>query len=148
MAEFSEREKEGEGQHNARCSDCLNLQSDNWCKALKRTVPGTRHIRKCDLFIQGETNPLPVRPGKPQHPNLVQCTSCENFTCWGRCGDHIDLYGEMASRIWRQCSIHIPAEPTGTCSTCRHLVKQVCSRSRFPVTRPDMTTSCQSYTFS
>ena len=145
MAECSEKEREGARQLNARCSECTNLNPDNFCSALKRTVPGSRHLRKCDFFLQGESNPLPVRPGKPQKPNLVQCVSCENFTCWGRCGDHIDLYGEFGSRIWRQCSLHIPAEPTGTCSTCRHLVKQVCTRSGFPVTSPDNPTSCRKY---
>lgn len=141
----SEKEKGGEGQSNARCSECL-LRSGNYCTAKKRTVPGTRHLRKCDLFQQGAPNPLPVRPGNPQYPDLVQCVSCDNFTCWGRCGDHIDLHGEFASRIWRYCSNHDFAEPTGPCSSCLFLVKQVCSRSGFPVTRPDTPTSCQSYT--
>ena len=130
---------------NARCSACLNLEPDNWCKAKKRTVPGTRHLRKCSLFQQGEPNPLPVRPGKPQKPNLVQCVSCENFTCWGRCYDGLDQFGELAPRIWRQCDSYIPAEPTGACSDCRYLVKSVCSLSGFPVTCPDKPASCQKY---
>ena len=131
---------------NARCSDCLNLQPDNWCKALKRTVPGTRHIRKCDLFLQGKLNPLPERPGKPQHSDLVQCVSCEYFAGWGLCEAGVgEISGEIGSRIWRWCSLHIPAEPTGTCSTCRHLVKQVCTRSGFKVTQPNSPTSCQNY---
>jgi hypothetical protein len=143
---ISERERECEGLLNARCSDCQNLQSDNWCKAKKRTVPGTRHLRKCDLFIQGELNPLPVRPGKPQHPDLVQCVSCENFSGWGLCKAGVgELGGELGSRIWRQCDSYINAEPTGTCSTCRHLMKQVCLISCFPVTCPDNPTSCQKY---
>ena len=130
----------------ARCSDCQNLQPDNWCKAKRRTVSGSRHIRRCDLFEQGIPNPLPVRPGKPQHPDLVQCVSCEFFTGWGLCGDGMGVIsGELGSRIWRECSPYIPAEPTGTCSSCRYLVKRVCSQSGFPVTCPDKPTTCQKY---
>jgi hypothetical protein len=145
MAAIPEKERGGERLLNARCSECTNLNTGNFCSALKRTVPGTRHLRKCDLFQQGDPNPLPVRSGKPQKPNLVQCISCENFTCWGRCYDGLDQFGELAPRIWRQCSSYVPAEPTGACSDCRYLVKQVCTRSGFPVTRPDKPTSCRKY---
>lgn len=130
---------------NANCAECLNLRLGNFCVALKRTVSGSRHPRMCDKFQQGTPNPLPVRSGKPQHKGLVQCISCESFTCWGRCYDGLDQFGELAPRIWRQCDSYIPAEPTGTCSTCRHLVKQVCTRSGFPVTSPDNPTSCRKY---
>jgi len=146
MAEFSEREKGGARLLKARCSDCQNLKPDNWCKAKCRTVPGTRHLRKCDLFQQGELNPLPVRPGKPQHPDLVQCVSCGYFAGWGLCAAGMgELGGELAPRIWRWCSLHISAEPTGTCSTCRHLVKQVCMISGFKVTRPKTLICCTKF---
>lgn len=141
-----QREKEGERLLNICCSDCLNLQPDNWCKAKKRTVSGTRHLRKCDLFIQGEPNPLPVRIGKPQHPDLVQCTSCENFTCWGCCGAGVgELGGELGSRIRRYCGSHIPVESTGSCSSCTFLYKQVCMVSGFKVTNPNSPTTCRKY---
>ena len=142
----TEREKEGEGQPSVRCSDCLNLKPDNWCKAKRKTVPGTRHLRKCDLYMQGEPNPLPVRPGKRQHPDLVQCVSCEYFSGWGLCEAGVgELGGELGSRIWRWCSSHIPAEPTGTCSTCRYLVRQVCMISGFKVTRPETPIYCAKF---
>jgi hypothetical protein len=145
MTGKSEREKGGEGQSEARCSDCSHLKPHHWCQAKKRTVPGTRHFRKCDLFQQGIPNPAPKRPGKPQHPDLVQCVTCENFTCWGRCADGLDWSGELAPRIWRYCSSHYPEEPTGSCSDCRYLVKQVCAISGFPVTCPDQPTTCRKY---
>ena len=141
-----EKKKGGKELLNTRCSDCLNLKPDNWCKAKRKTVPGTRHLRKCDLFIQGKPNPLPVRPGKPQHPDLVQCASCENFSGWGLCKAGVgELGGELGSRIWRWCNDYAPAEPTGACSDCRYLVKQVCTRSGFPVTCPNRPTSCRKY---
>ena len=146
VCEILQREKGRERLLNICCSDCQNLKPDNWCIAKKRTVPGTRHLRKCDLFQQGTPNPAPVRPGNPQYPDLVQCVSCEFFGPWGCCGAGMPEYlGEFAPRIWRWCSSHIPAEPTGTCSTCRHLVKQVCTHSGFPVTCPDKPTSCRKY---
>ena len=138
-----EREKEGEEQLTS-CSSCLNLKPDNWCSAKKRTVPGTRHLRKCDLFQQGTPNPAPARPGKPQHPDLVQCVSCVYFAGWGLCeAGYGEISGEIGSRIWRWCSSHYPAEPTGACSECRYLVKQVCAISSFPVTCSDQPTSCR-----
>jgi hypothetical protein len=145
-SEVLEKGREGKELLNARCSDCLNLHSDNWCAAKKRTVPGTRHLRKCDLFQQGEPNPAPIRPGKPQHPNLVQCVTCAYFAGWGLCEAGCgELTGELYPRIWQSCGLHIPAEPTGACVECRYLAKQVCSRSGFPVTQPNCPTSCQSY---
>ncbi len=141
-----EREREGERLLKARCSDCQNLQSGNWCDAKKRTVPGTRHLRKCDLIQQGTSNPSPeLRPGKPQYPDMVQCVTCGYFDGWGRCGVELPDYtkGEYGSRIWRWCSSHIPVEPTGACSDCRHLLKRVCVISGFAVTQPDRPTSCQ-----
>ena len=134
-----EREKEGEEQLTS-CSSCLNLKPDNWCSAKKRTVPGTRHLRKCDLFQQGIPNPVPVRPGKPQHPDLVQCVSCEYFAGWGLCEAGMPSHlGEFAPRIWRWCDSHIPAESTGSCSTYQHLLKQVCTVSGFSLYLPRQT---------
>jgi len=142
----SEREREGERLLNAKCSECTNLQLGNFCSAKKRTVPGTRHLRKCALFQQGIPNPLPVRPGKPQHPGLVQCVSCEYHCGWGVCGAGMPSYlGEFSPRIWRWCDSHSPAEPTGSCSTCRYLVKQVCLVSGFKVTCPNKPISCRKY---
>jgi hypothetical protein len=146
MAAIPEKERGGERLLNARCSECTNLNTGNFCSALKRTVPGTRHLRKCDLFQQGDPNPLPVRSGKPQKPNLVQCVSCEYFSGWGLCDAGVgELGGELGSRIWRWCDDFLAAEPAGSCSDCRYLVKQVCTRSGFPVTRPDKPTSCRKY---
>ena len=129
----------------ARCSDCQNLEPGNWCKAKRCTVPGSRHLRKCDLFQQGTPKPPPVRPGKPQNPDLVQCVSCAHFAGWGRCGVELPDFsrGEYGSRIWRWCSSHCPAEPTGACSDCRRLVGKVCCLTGFVVTTPDRPISCQ-----
>ena len=145
--EVLQRKRGGKRLLKARCSDCSNLKPDNWCQAKKRTVPGTRHLRRCDLFQQGDHNPLPVRPGKPQHPDLVQCVSCEYLSGWGLCEAGAgELGGELGSRIWRWCSSHISAEPTGTCSECRHLQKQVCMISGFKVTRPESPIYCAKFT--
>ena len=141
-----EREREGERLLTAKCSECTNLNPSNFCSALKRTVPGTRHLRKCALFQQGEPNPLPTRPGKPQHPDLVQCVSCTYLAGWGLCKAGVgELGGELAPRIWRWCNDHIPAEPTGTCSECRYLLKQVCMISGFKVTRPETPIYCAKF---
>ena len=146
MAELSERESEGTGQPNARCSECTNLNPGDFCTALKRTVSGSRHLRVCPHFQQGTPNPLPVRPGNPQPPDLVQCSGCEWFAGWGRCAAGVgEISGELGSRIWRWCDEFLAAEPTGSCSTCRYLVKQVCMISGFPVTCPDQPSSCRKY---
>ena len=138
------RGREGKRLLNARCSDCSNLKPDNWCAALKRTVPGTRHLRKCDFYIQGKPNPLPVRPGKPQHKGLVRCVSCEHLSGWGLCHAGVGG-GELAPRIWRWCNDFQATEPTGSCSECRYLLKQVCMVSGFKVTRPKTPIYCTKF---
>ena len=144
--EVTEKEREGKELLNARCSDCLNLKPDNWCKAKRKTVPGTRHIRKCDLFLQGKPNPLPVRPGKPQHPDLVQCVSCAYLSGWGLCKAGVGkLGGELAPRIWRFCGDYASTEPAGKCSTCRYLVRQVCMISGFKVTQQEIPINCTKF---
>ena len=145
-SEVLEKEREGKELLNARCSECTNLNQGNFCSALKRTVPGTRHLRKCDLFQQGETNPLPARPGKPQHPDLVQCVSCESLSGWGLCQAGVgELGGELAPRIWRWCNDFQATEPTGSCSDCRYLLKQVCMISGFKVTQPKIPIYCAKF---
>ena len=141
--QIPEKGREGMRLLNARCSDCQNLEPGNWCKAKRRTVPGSRHLRKCDLFQQGNPNPPPVRRGKPQHPDLVQCVTCGNFAGWGLCAAGVGaLSGELMPRNWRRCADYLPADPTGACSVCRCLVKRVCVISGFAVTQPDSPTSC------
>lgn len=140
------KEKEGEELPLARCSDCLNLEPDNWCAALRRTVPGTRHARRCAQYRPGRPLPLPVRPGRSQHPGLVRCVNCLYFAGWGLCAaGHGDLVGELGSRIWRGCYSYSAADPTGACSTCAHLRGSVCLLSGFHVTQSESPTACRKH---
>jgi hypothetical protein len=139
----SEKEKGCEEQLNARCSDCKNLHPGNWCTTLKRTVPGTRHLRKCGQFALGSVKPAPKRKRCPQTPNpeLVQCTSCINFIPWGRC-DFRWFWTRPEPRVWRYCEYFESGRLDGSCSTCRHLRGEFCTVAQFPVTSPEKPISC------
>ncbi|MEE9354309.1 MAG: hypothetical protein V3U75_01835 [Methylococcaceae bacterium] len=130
----------------ARCAECLNLESDNWCKARKRTVPGSRHKRNCSYFEHGSANPKPERPGKPNHANLVQCSSCQQFAGWGQCADGLHQFGLLNPRIWRNCEYFVLGQVLGCCQACVYLKTQVCMQSRDYVSNPEVSTTCQMFT--
>lgn len=144
MTDIREKEKGGERLLNARCSDCLHLQPGNWCAARKRTVPGTRHLRKCEHFLLGSVKPAITRKHPPQtsKPGLVQCTSCENFIPWGRC-DVWEPWTRPEPRVWRDCEHYEPGRLEGSCNTCRHLRCRFCTVAEFPVTSPEKLISCR-----
>ncbi len=126
----------------ARCAECLNLEPDNWCKTRKRTVPGSRHMRNCSYFEYGAANPKPERPGKPNHENLVQCTSCQQFAGWGQCADGLHQFGLLNPRIWRRCEYFEPGQVSGCCKSCAYLRRKVCLHSMDYVSNPDVSNTC------
>ena len=138
------REKEGEGLPN--CAECLNLGPDHWCKARKRTVSGSRHSRKCELFLQGAANPKPERLGKPNHAHLVQCVACRYFAGWGACSEGMDYFGVLSPLIWRNCACFEPGGLAACCQSCIHLNGRVCTHSGQDVTNKTAISSCRLFT--
>jgi hypothetical protein len=133
------------------CAECLNLESGGWCKALRRSVSGSRHTRKCDSFEFARSNPVPVRKGFKQPPGLVQCVSCIDFIPWGECGlgqaespflSHSHL-GRLEPRIWRRCTDYAQSDIKVRCVDCVHLDGDFCLVGEYPVTGKDKQISCQ-----
>ena len=147
--------------HKPNCAECQNLESGGWCKALLRSVSGSRHIRKCDSFVFDRPNPKPVRKGRKAHPGLVQCVSCEYFIPWGKCGFDIFSFwfdyqprlhipyvshsylGRLEPRIWRRCKDYVFLEKSGCCNDCLYLAKDYCNIAEYPVTGKYKEISCQ-----
>ena len=134
------------------CAECLNLDSGDWCKALLKSVSGSRHIRKCDSFKFSRSNPVPVRKGCKQHTGLVQCVSCVYFIPWGECSlGHLDgLYylshsylGKLEPRIWRRCNDFLQSDIKVRCNDCNHLDGDYCYIAEYPVTGKEKTISCE-----
>ena len=141
--------------HKPNCAECRNLESGGWCKALLRSVSGSRHIRKCDSFVFDKPNPKPVRKGRKQHPGLVQCVSCVDFIPWGICGLGYaqgmpylsrSALGRLEPRIWRRCEYYLHSETTGKCIDCLHLEKDYCHIAKYPVTGKEKAISCEFFT--
>jgi len=128
--------------HKPNCAECLNLIPGTWCSAKRKTVSGSRHIRKCDDFIFDKPNPKPVRPGKPNHPHLIRCTDCEYFQSWGLCTEGKSDLSFLSPLIWRNCEYFEKSETRGNCNSCSYLFKQVCLQSSQPVTNSEIQTTC------
>ena len=131
--------------HRINCAECRNLRSGGWCKALLKSVSGSRHARKCDSFEFGRSNPVPVRRGLKQHPGLVQCTACEYFIPWGLCDYGHSMLSRLEPRIWRRCNDYSPSNIKVRCVDCVHQERNYCSVAEFPVTGKDKAISCQFY---
>jgi len=138
--------------HKPNCAECQNLESGDWCKALLRSVSGSRHIRKCDSFVFDKPNPKPVRKGRKAHTGLVQCVSCLDFIPWGICGlgkaqglDYMSrsALGRLEPRIWRRCEYFEQADRVVRCIDCRYLAKDYCNIAKFPVTGKNKEIRCQ-----
>ena len=129
--------------HRPNCAECSHLQSGGWCKALLRSVSGSRHIRKCGYFKFGRSNPVPTRPGCKQHPGLVQCTGCEYFIPWGLCDYGHSMLSRLEPRIWRRCDDYSQSDIKVRCVDCVHLDGDYCSIAEYPVTGSDKEISCQ-----
>ena len=137
--------------HRPNCAECRNLASGSWCRALRRSVSGSRHTRKCDHFVFARRNPVPVRKGCKQHPGLVQCVRCIDFIPWGECGlgqaespflSHSHL-GRLEPRIWRRCHDYIESDIKVRCADCNLLEGDYCLVAEFPVTSKSKEISCQ-----
>ena len=130
-------------ENNPNCAECINLESGGWCKALLRSVSGSRHIRKCSSFSFYRPNPKPVRKGCQQPSGLVQCTNCEGFIPWGLCDYGHSELSRLEPRIWRHCEDHRTIETTGCCNDCIHHSRSYCYLAEYPVTGKDKPISCQ-----
>ena len=130
----------------ANCAECHNLESGGWCKALLRSVSGSRHIRECISFEFGRHNPKPVRKGGQQSAGLVQCTLCQYFIPWGRCEYGHSELARLEPRIWRRCADFKEAKPNGSCDHCAHHSQSYCLLAEYPVTGRDKPISCCHFT--
>ena len=129
--------------HKPNCAECSNLESGGWCKALLRSVSGSRHIRKCDSFVFGRSNPVPIRKGCKQHPGLVQCTACEYFLPWGLCEYGHAMLSRLEPRIWRRCKDYDQSDIKVRCVDCRYLDGDYCNIAEYPVTGKEKEISCE-----
>ena len=132
--------------NNPNCAECNNLKSGGWCKALLRSVSGSRHIRNCSSFEFGGSNPAPKRKGGQQSAGLVQCTNCENSIPWGHCEYGHSELARLEPRIWRRCADFKEAKPNGSCDDCAHHSKSFCNLADYPVTGRDKPISCCHFT--
>lgn len=136
-------------EHKPNCAECQNLEPGGWCKALLRSVSGSRHIRKCRSFVFNKHNPKPVRKGCKQNEGLVQCTSCEYFIPWGLCGYGEETYqshsylGRLEPGIWRRCSDYEFSEEIGFCNDCVFQFNKYCNIAKYPITGTEKKISCK-----
>ena len=128
------------------CAECQNLKAGGWCNSLKRSVSGSRHIRKCSAFLYHSNNPKPVRKGKKPHIGLVQCTSCRYSIPWGFCEYGHSELARLELRIWRRCADFKEAKSNGSCDDCAHHFKSFCYLAEYPVTGKDKPISCCYFT--